>query len=200
MKKSRCFSVIPRVLPLYPYAFLDLASAWWSTSCTRGFEGDSVAWGEEYVLLCSELRLEVEKCQSSARDQNDGKSSTFVPLWSSWFSVKMLVAVSQGRSIKNTRFRGIDSSGFTLKEVRCDSNIGLDQNSFEFLVVAQLHLEHLESQSNIRGAWQVGLMTPPAHADTLRLRTEDAQLKMMSWSQSQWNCERTEVVENWKRA
>jgi len=37
-----------------------------------GFEGDSVAWGEEYVLLCS--------------------------------------------------------------EVRCDSNIGLDQNSFEFLV------------------------------------------------------------------
>ena len=97
----------------------------------------------------------------------------------------MFLAVSQGRSIKNIRFRGIDSFGFTLKEVRCDSNIGLDQNSFEFLVVAQLHLEHLESQLNIGGAWQVGLMTPPAHADTLRLRTEDAQLKMMSWSQSQ---------------
>ena len=57
-----------------------------------------------------------------------------------------------------TRFRRIYSVGW-LKEVRCDSNIGLDQNSFEFLVVAQLHPEHLESQSNMRGAWQ-GLMTP----------------------------------------
>ncbi len=48
----------------------------------------------------------------------------------------MLVTLSQGRSRSIKKwFRGMESVGFTLKEVRCDSNIGLDQNSLELLVV-----------------------------------------------------------------